>query len=293
MKNLFLKISLLISVVLTDDLDQCYISNDLSRVVVAGGSITEIIYFLDLDKYLTAVDVTSNFPDKAKNLPSIGYVRNLSTEGILSLNPTLFLGENDMGPPIVLEQLKETALDIRIIPEQHSANGILEKVYCVGEIMGLEISQIKEKTIDLNKNVNRLYELTDKGILKSTRVMFVLNMRGNSPIVAGKGTSGNGFISIIGCKNAFDNVQGWKPISEESVLNVNPDYIILPNKDIHKSSTIDNILDNPIFMNTEAGKNKNFIFEDAMAMLGFGPRTLDIAVKIAESISEKNKTYLE
>ena len=293
MKNLFLKISLLISVVLTDDLDQCYISNDLSRVVVAGGSITEIIYFLDLDKYLTAVDVTSNYPDKAKNLPSIGYVRNLSTEGILSLNPTLFLGENDMGPPIVLEQLKETALDIRIIPEQHSANGILEKVYCVGEIMGLEISQIKEKTIDLNKNVNRLYELTDKGILKSTRVMFVLNMRGNSPIVAGKGTSGNGFISIIGCKNAFDNVQGWKPISEESVLNVNPDYIILPNKDIHKSSTIDDILDNPIFMNTEAGKNKNFIFEDAMAMLGFGPRTLDIAVKIAESISEKNKTYLE
>lgn len=293
MKNLFLKISLLISVVLTDDLDQCYISNDLSRVVVAGGSITEIIYFLDLDKYLTAVDVTSNFPDKAKNLPSIGYVRNLSTEGILSLNPTLFLGENDMGPPIVLEQLKETALDIRIIPEQHSANGILEKVYCVGEIMGLEISQIKDKTIDLNKNVNRLYEIIDKGILKSTRVMFVLNMRGNSPIVAGKGTSGNGFISIIGCKNAFDNVQGWKPISEESVLNVNPDYIILPNKDIHKSSTIDNILDNPIFMNTEAGKNKNFIFEDAMAMLGFGPRTLDIAVKIAESISEKNKTYLE
>jgi len=293
MKNLFLKISLLISVVLTDDLDQCYISNDLSRVVVAGGSITEIIYFLDLDKYLTAVDVTSNYPDKAKNLPSIGYVRNLSTEGILSLNPTLFLGENDMGPPIVLEQLKETALDIRIIPEQHSANGILEKVYCVGEIMGLEISQIKDKTIDLNKNVNRLYEIIDKGILKSTRVMFVLNMRGNSPIVAGKGTSGNGFISIIGCKNAFDNVQGWKPISEESVLNVNPDYIILPNKDIHKSSTIDDILDNPIFMNTEAGKNKNFIFEDAMAMLGFGPRTLDIAVKIAESISEKNKTYLE
>ena len=293
MKNLFLKISLLISVVLTDDLDQCYISNDLSRVVVAGGSITEIIYFLNLDKYLTAVDVTSNYPDKAKNLPSIGYVRNLSTEGILSLNPTLFLGENDMGPPIVLEQLKETALDIRIIPEQHSANGILEKVYCVGEIMGLEISQIKDKTIDLNKNVNRLYEIIDKGILKSTRVMFVLNMRGNSPIVAGKGTSGNGFISIIGCKNAFDNVQGWKPISEESVLNVNPDYIILPNKDIHKSSTIDNILDNPIFMNTEAGKNKNFIFEDAMAMLGFGPRTLDIAVKIAESISEKNKTYLE
>lgn len=293
MKNLFLKISLLISVVLTDDLNQCYIANDLSRVVVAGGSITEIIYFLNLDKYLTAVDVTSNYPDKAKNLPSIGYVRNLSTEGILSLNPTLFLGENDMGPPIVLEQLKETALDIRIIPEQHSANGILEKVYCVGEIMGLEISQIKDKTIDLNKNVNRLYELTDKGILKSTRVMFVLNMRGNSPIVAGKGTSGNGFISIIGCKNAFDNVQGWKPISEESVLNVNPDYIILPNKDIHKSSTIDNILDNPIFMNTEAGKNKNFIFEDAMAMLGFGPRTLDIAVKIAESISEKNKTYLE
>ena len=292
MKNFILKIFLFITIGFSYDLDGCYISNDLSRVVVAGGSITEIIYFLGMDKHLTAVDVTSNYPDKAKTLPSIGYVRNLSTEGILSLDPTLFLGENDMGPPIVLKQLKETDLDIRIVPEQHSANGILEKVYCVGEIMGLEMNELKVKTIGLGKNINKLNEIINKGILKSTRVMFVLNMRGNSPIVAGKGTSGDGFISIIGCKNAFDNVQGWKPISEESVLNVNPDYIVLPNKDIHKGSTIDKILDNPIFMNTKAGKNKNFIFEDAMAMLGFGPRTLNIAVKIAKSISEKNKIGL-
>ena len=46
-----------------------------------------------------------------KNYPSIGYVRALSTEGVLSLNPTLIIGENDMGPKNVLEQLKKQKLN--------------------------------------------------------------------------------------------------------------------------------------------------------------------------------------
>ena len=60
-----------------------------SRVVVAGGSIAEIIYFLNLQNKIVGADVTSVFPSDLQKLPSIGYVRNLSTEGILSLNPTL------------------------------------------------------------------------------------------------------------------------------------------------------------------------------------------------------------
>ena len=95
----------------------CETAQNSSRVVVAGGSITEIIYFLNSEEKIVALDVTSNYPEKAKELPSIGYVRNLSAEGILSMNPSIVFGEDDMGPPGVIKQLRDINIDLRIIPE--------------------------------------------------------------------------------------------------------------------------------------------------------------------------------
>ena len=76
----------------------CMAAKDPSKLSIAGGSLTEIVYLLGAEKQIVAVDVTSNYPPKARALPSIGYVRNLSAEGILSLDPTLVLGEDDMAP---------------------------------------------------------------------------------------------------------------------------------------------------------------------------------------------------
>ncbi len=60
----------------------CSKGRDLSNVVVAGGSITETIYYLGHQNKISAVDRTSRYPIEAKKLPSIGYVRNLSVEGV-------------------------------------------------------------------------------------------------------------------------------------------------------------------------------------------------------------------
>ena len=103
--------------------EACEKALDSSRITSAGGSITEIIYFLEQESRLIAVDVTSNYPESALNLPSIGYVRALSAEGVLSLDPTLIIGENDMGPPSVIDQIKRTNVEIKILPEIHSEIG--------------------------------------------------------------------------------------------------------------------------------------------------------------------------
>ena len=45
-----------------------------------------------------------------------------------------------------------------------------------------------------------------------------------------------------------------------------------------------NTSENPIFKNIKAGREGNFIFDDAMAMLGFGPRTIRSALQSALTI---------
>ena len=85
----------------------CSKTNKTNRIISIGGSITEILYELDFEANIVAVDITSNYPKQAKKLPSVGYIRNLSSEGVLSMHPSLIISENDIGPQIIIEQLKK------------------------------------------------------------------------------------------------------------------------------------------------------------------------------------------
>ena len=70
------------------------------------------------------------------------------------------------------------------------------------------------------------------------RVMFIFSIKGNKIIVAGSGTSGNGFIKMTGSENIFGTIEGWKSVSQEAVIKENPDYIIMSQRDLHNSETI-------------------------------------------------------
>ena len=112
-------------------LANCNQALNQSRIVIAGGSLTEIVYLLGQEKKLVGVDVTSKYPLSATKLNSIGYLRNLSSEGILSLSPTLLLAEDDIGPPAVLKQLTKTSLETKIISDDFTMVGIKNKIDCI------------------------------------------------------------------------------------------------------------------------------------------------------------------
>ena len=264
---------------------QCLDTFDYERTVVAGGSITEILFFLEAEKYIVGIDVTSNYPQETSNIKSIGYVRNLSTEGILSLNPTLILGEDDMGPPKVLDQLNLTDIDVFKIPENKTLDGIIEKIICVSNIFDLRnIANHKIEKL-LNDDIRNLKKNQRSKFLKNKKGILILSMGSGSPMIAGNNTSGNGFIKMIGLTNPFNSFEGWKPVSIESIIETNPDYIFLPSRNVHANeSAALEILKNPLLKNIKALKNNNIFYDDAMSMLGFSPRTIQSASRISKEI---------
>ena len=259
-------------------------AKDATRVVIAGGSITEIFYFLGEQDRIVALDVTSNFPPEAKSLPSIGYVRALSAEGLLSMKPSIIIGEDDMGPPAVIKQIRETSYDLRIIPEIRTIDGIIEKIECIASI--LDVTEKSDAIISkkLEPYIKKIVKNRKRIAKKGVKVMLVLNMQSSSIIVAGANTSGSGFIDLIGGENIFESFEGWKPVNAEAILELNPDYIIVPQRNVHKGLDVTSIADSELFKNTNAGRNKNFIFDDAMAITGFGPRTINSALTATEFI---------
>ena len=267
----------------------CETAQNSSRVVVAGGSITEIIYFLNSEEKIVALDVTSNYPEKAKELPSIGYVRNLSAEGILSMNPSIVFGEDDMGPPGVIKQLRDINIDLRIIPEEKTIDGILDKIYCIASIIDKLPNAESKINSTLIPDILNIEKRLSTSTLIPKRVMFIFSIKGNKIIVAGSGTSGNGFIKMTGSENIFGTIEGWKSVSQEAVIKENPDYIIMSQRDLHNSETIKSISENPIFKNIKASKEGNFIFDDAMAMLGYGPRTIKSVLNAINTMYPRNE----
>ncbi len=107
------------------------------RIVSIGGSITEIIYALDQQASVAAVDTTSLLPPEAlKTKPNVGYMRALSAEGVLSLMPSLILASEGAGPPATLTSLRESGVRFVTIPDEPSPAGVQRKIIAVGEAIG-------------------------------------------------------------------------------------------------------------------------------------------------------------
>jgi iron complex transport system substrate-binding protein len=83
------------------------------RIVCVSKQYNEIIFALHADSSLVGVDLSSTFPPEIKKIPSVGYHRALSTEGILSVKPDLIIHDNNIGPDHVLDQLQKLKIPMR------------------------------------------------------------------------------------------------------------------------------------------------------------------------------------
>ena len=265
----------------------CSKAKDTSRIVVAGGSITEILFFLNESQNIVAVDTTSNYPEDAKSYPSIGYVRALSAEGVLSLNPTLIIGENDMGPENVLEQLKKTKIELRVLDERNTIKGIEDKISCIASILGKDDNS--KKNTSLEKSVSKLKIISKANSKKNIRGLVILMMQGTSPVVAGRNTSGGDFLKMIGSKNTMSSFEGWKPAGKEAILLSNPNFILITKRATRNYGSLNSFLKESGIEMTEAARTQNVFSLDGMSFLGFGPRTISSGLEISNKIYEKFK----
>lgn len=92
---------------------------DTSRIVAIGGSITEIVYALGEEGHLVARDSTSRYPAAAVALPDVGYMRQLSPEGVLSVNPSGILALHGSGPKEAVDVLKKSSVPFIDVPEHY------------------------------------------------------------------------------------------------------------------------------------------------------------------------------
>ena len=265
------------------DEDACIPASDPSRIVAAGGSIAEMLYSLGAGGFIVAVDSTANYLPETKDLPSVGYVRNLSAEGILALKPSLILGEHDMGPAEVLNQISSVEVEVKRIEERHSTQGIIDKFVCIARVLDKEGAAREVLKSQFAEIVSSL-EKTNVARADTPRAALILNFVDNQPIIAGANTSGDGLLRMAGAENVFSDIEGWKPLSRELLIAANPEHIVVTERALKSIGGLQGMLSDPLLASTDALNGDNVHAYGGMSLLGFGLQTLEVALSLKKAI---------
>jgi len=254
------------------------------RWVSAGGALSEWVSALGGESKLVGVDTTSQHPEALKALPSIGYQRQLSAEGILSLRPQILVGTEEMGPPPILSQIRNAGVQVELFSAQPDLPALQSNLQHLGKLLGAEDRASKlfesyQQQLDQQKVRVTKAQLS----LPSPGVLVLIGHAGGKPLIAGKDTSADWLLQRAGGHNLATHT-GYKPFSVESLISLDPQVLVFADRALSGEEARAALFkENPILSSTRAAKDGRVIQLDPTLLVGgLGPRLPDELKKLSD-----------
>ncbi|HRO10202.1 hemin ABC transporter substrate-binding protein [Amaricoccus sp.] len=252
------------------------------RVLVLGGDLVEIAFALGAGGAVIATDETALWPPEAEALPKVGYLRQLSAEGILSLAPDLVLASPDAGPPAVMEQLRAAGLAVEVGPAGTGFAAVAPKISFVGKALGRE-AEAGALAARVAAEMAAV-EAALAAVPDTPSVVFLISVGRGAPMAAGSGTAADAMIRLAHARNAVAGFEGYKPLSAEAAVGLAPDALLLPEHAVDAAGGAERALALSGLANTPAGREGRVVVMDGLKLLGFGPRTPAAVAELARAL---------
>ena len=178
------------------------------RVVALTASDCEILYALGAGDLLVGRGEYCDYPAEVLDVPSVqsGYDTNI--EQIIALEPQVLLMSTMAQTDEQVQQLEAAGVRV-VVSDAQDIEGTYTAINMIVESMQKTFDEIRANAGDGTKSI--YFEV--------------------SPLQYGLWTAGSGtfmdeIANMLGLTNCFADVTGWGEISEEQVLERNPDYIV-------------------------------------------------------------------
>ncbi|MDM1396976.1 ABC transporter substrate-binding protein [Myroides odoratimimus] len=250
------------------------------RIISLNGAITETLVALGEKENIIAVDVTSTYPEDIKTTAQdLGHTSKISIESIMALKPTvIYATEKDLNDDFK-SQLEKTKIRLEVIKQEFTLEGTKTLIKTVAQSLNNENYQSLLDKID--QDLQDLPSFENK-----PKVLFIYARGAATLLVAGDKTPVNNIVDLAGGQNAVTEFEDFKPLTPESLLNSNPDYILMFTTGLQSMGGIDGVLKIDGINKTNAGKNKKVIAMDGLLLSGFGPRVGQAAKELNQLLSE-------
>ncbi|NLX64204.1 MAG: ABC transporter substrate-binding protein [Clostridiaceae bacterium] len=194
----------------------------VTRVVALTPSDCEILYAVGAGETLVGRGEFCDYPQEVLNVPVVQSGVNTNLEQIISLKPQVLLMNTMAQTEEQVEALEAAGIKV-VVSAAYTIEEVYDSVSMIGALMNREaeakavIASMKETFAEVSAKASDFVGKT---------IYFEVSPLEYGLWTAGSGTFMNEIAEMIGLKNCFADVTGWCEISEEQVLERNPDYIL-------------------------------------------------------------------
>lgn len=243
--------------------------------LVIGNDLAEIVERLGATTRLVGRDDSSRYPQVIADLPSVGYLRQLSAEGVLTLKPQRLLISDAARPAIVLQQLQGVGLEVVQIDRGKRVADIPEKIRSVA----LAMDRQAHSQVLIDEQLRLLDVLAQQAPLKGPKALFIFSRAGMTPLVMGRGTEAQAALEQAGIDNSAP-FNAYKQVAAEAMVSMAPDFVIISEAGLQALGGEDNLWKLGGLGLTPAGRHRRLVKVDDQALLNLGPRTAQAMLQL-------------
>lgn len=258
-----------------------------TRVVALTASDCEILYALGAGDTLVGRGEYCDYPEDVQAVASVqsGYETNV--EQIIALEPQVVLMATMAQTKEQVEALEAAGVHVIVSDAQDIAG-----VYTAIELIGAVTGKNDEAAALIAGMKDSFAAIAAKAEGDGSKtVYFEVSPLEYGLWTAGKSTFMDELAQMIGLKNAFEDVEGWAAISEEQVLERDPDYIVTISMYYGEGPTpVEEIMGREGWQELKAVKNEAVFNADSNEVSRPGPRLVDAAQALYDFVYGEEKT---
>ena len=193
----------------------------VEKAVALTAADCEIIFALGAEEVLVGRGAYCDYPAEVTDIPSVesGYETNI--EQIIALQPdVIFMGTMAQTTEQV-EQLEKAGIRV-VVSDAQTIEGTYECIRVIGQVLGKQ-----EEAAKIIDDMQATFTEIQANKLDGTKTVYFET----APLQwglysAGSGTFMDEIAQMMGLKNCFGDVEYWPQVSEEQVIERNPDFIV-------------------------------------------------------------------
>ncbi len=190
------------------------------KIVALTASDCEILYALGAQDKLVGRGEYCDYPAEVADIPSVQSGSDTNIEQILDLKPDVVIMATMDQTTDQVQQLENAGVKV-VVSDAQDIAGTYDAITMLGTLTGKE-----SEAADIIQTMKDSFDKIKESPVEGGTIYFEVSPLQYGLWAAGKGTFMDEIATMMGLTNIFEDVDGWGEVSEEQVLERNPDYIV-------------------------------------------------------------------
>lgn len=247
-----------------------------ARIVALTPSDCEILCALGCEDALVGIGAYCDYPESILSLPVVNSGAETNIEEIIALKPQVVLMSDMAQTEEQVQALSNAGVQV-VVSDANDIEGVYTAIRMIGALMAKN-DEAEALIADMQATFDDIAAQSEDS---GKTVYFEVSPLEWGLWTAGKGTFMDELATICGLTNAFADVDGWAEISEEQIIERDPDYIVTITMYYGEGPTpVEEIMGRTGWEGLKAITGENVLNADSNEISRPGPRLKDAAIQL-------------